>query len=73
VASLLDLLTTKEGDKPAVKDWKNDSLKASSFVVSQRDMLDLVHKALSDSDREWSIMFEPRRSASTKCCRKLQG
>ncbi|KAL5390502.1 hypothetical protein PMIN04_004467 [Paraphaeosphaeria minitans] len=30
----------------AVEDWKNEALYVSSFLVSQRDMLDSVHKVL---------------------------
>lgn len=59
VSSLLDLPVTKTDGKPALEDWKDNSLLVSSFLVSQRDMLDSVHKALGDSDGEWSITSEP--------------
>lgn len=58
VSALLDLPINKESDKPAIDDWKNDSLYVSSFLVSQRDMLDSVHKALGDSDSDWTITYE---------------
>jgi hypothetical protein len=59
VSNLLDLPVTKDNDKPALEDWKDNALYVSSFLVSQRDMLDSVHKALGDSDAEWSIKSEP--------------
>ncbi|KAL1610509.1 hypothetical protein SLS60_002178 [Paraconiothyrium brasiliense] len=71
VAALLDLPITKEGDKPALEDWKNKALYVSSFLVSQRDMLDSVHKALGDTDNEWSITYEPSEERTSKALQEM--
>jgi hypothetical protein len=71
VASLLDLPITKEGDRPAVEDWKNNGLYVSSFLVSQRDMLDSVHNALGDSDKDWSITSEPSEERVNKALQEM--
>ncbi|KAK7184017.1 hypothetical protein DPSP01_010472 [Paraphaeosphaeria sporulosa] len=59
VSALLNLPITKDNDKPALEDWKDNAFYVSSFLVSQRDMLDSVHRVLGDSDEEWEITSEP--------------
>ena len=60
LAALLNLPLTKESpDQPALEDWKNKPLYVSSFRVSQRDMLDSVHRALGTTDKDWTIDYEP--------------
>lgn len=41
-----------------MEDWKNKSIYMSSFRVSQRDMLDSVHRVLGTSDADWTISYE---------------
>lgn len=38
--------------------WKNKSFYVSSFRVSQRDMLESVHRVLGTSDADWEIEYE---------------
>jgi len=38
--------------------WKNKSFYVSSFRVSQREMLDSVHRVLGTSDEHWGIEYE---------------
>jgi hypothetical protein len=56
VAGLLSLPET--GASPCVADWKNKCLFVNSFNVSQRDMLDSVHRVIGTSDKDWEIKHE---------------
>lgn len=57
VASLLSL--PESGSSPALSDWKNGVLYLRSFKVSQRDMLDSLHRVLGTSDADWTISYQP--------------
>jgi NAD(P)H-binding len=62
VAALLSLkeLPEDENDKSAtVSRWKNKPLYVSSFLVSQRDMLDSVNRVMGTTDKDWTIDKEP--------------
>jgi hypothetical protein len=51
--------TGADEDAPAVlEDWKDGPLYISSFLVSQRDMLDSLHRVLGTSDADWEIRYE---------------
>lgn len=56
VAALLSL--PERGASPSVADWKNKPLYISSFRVSQRDMLDSLHRVLGTTDKDWEITHE---------------
>jgi len=57
IAGLLSL--PESGASPCVADWKNKPLYINSFKVSQRDMLDSLHRVLGTTDKDWTIDFEP--------------
>ncbi|KAF2492505.1 NAD(P)-binding protein [Lophium mytilinum] len=57
IAALLSL--PESGASPCVADWKNKPLYINSFKVSQRDMLDSLHRVLGTTDENWTIDFEP--------------
>ncbi|TVY40871.1 Quinone oxidoreductase [Lachnellula subtilissima] len=62
LAGLLSLKETPEdaNDKsPTVSQWKDKPLYVSSFRVSQRDMLDSVHRVKGTTDGDWEIVSEP--------------
>lgn len=60
VASLLSLPVTGSDDgSPVVKQWTNEGLHISSFLISQREMLDSLHRVLGTSDDDWAITKEP--------------
>ena len=44
---------------PSVSQWKNKALYISSFKVSQRDMLDSIHRVTGTTDKDWEISYEP--------------
>lgn len=62
IAQLLSLKELPEDENdtsPTVSQWKNKPLFISSFLLSQRDMLDSVHRVLGTTDADWTIEYEP--------------
>lgn len=62
VASFLSLklLPEDENDKsPTISAWRNKSLYAASFLVSQREMLDSIQRAQGTSDADWQVKYQP--------------
>lgn len=60
VASLLSLPVTRSDDgSPVMKQWTNEGLHISNFLISQREMLDSLHRVLGTSDDDWAITKEP--------------
>ncbi len=57
LAALLSL--PESGASPSVSDFKNGPLRPESFQVSQRDMLNSLHRVLGTSDKDWTITAEP--------------
>lgn len=57
IAAFLSL--PESGASPSVADWKNKPLYISSFKVSQRDMLDSLHRVTGTTDNDWEISYEP--------------
>lgn len=49
------------GSSPSISDWDNKPLYLESFLVSQRDMLDSLHRVLGDSDADWEITYRPSK------------
>ena len=45
----------------AVAEWSNKPLYVSSFQVSQRDMLDSLHRVTGSTDSDWDIKREPTK------------
>ena len=57
LAALLSL--PESGASPSISQWKNKTLYIASFRVSQRDMLDSLHRVLGTTDKDWNITHEP--------------
>ncbi|KAF2723173.1 NAD(P)-binding protein [Polychaeton citri CBS 116435] len=57
--SLLSLPAKTNGQALGVEDWANKSFYISSFHVSQRDMLESLHRVLGTTDNDWQITYEP--------------
>mgnify|MGYP005989740563 FL=1 len=60
---LLNLPETLAGDgtdsnTAALSNWRNQPLRVSSFLVSQRDILDSIHRVLGTTDADWKIEFQ---------------
>ncbi|KAF2623528.1 NAD(P)-binding protein [Macroventuria anomochaeta] len=74
VASLLSLpIASSEHGKPAVEDWKNQGIHISSFLISQREMLDSLNRVLGTSDEDWTITKDPVKTRYEKGLQQLQG
>ena len=62
LAGLLNLPEkAAEPGSVAVEEWKNKPLYTSSFRVSQRDMLDSIHRVTGSTDSDWDIRREPTK------------
>jgi hypothetical protein len=48
----------ESGASPAISEWKNKFMYFNSFKVSQRDMLDSIHRVTGSTDRDWEIKYE---------------
>lgn len=75
VANLLSLkeLPEDENDKsPALANWRNDCVFISSFLVSQRDMLDSLHRVLGTTDADWEIKHEDHLERFERSMREVQ-
>ncbi|OCK76863.1 NAD(P)-binding protein [Lepidopterella palustris CBS 459.81] len=57
LAALLSL--PESGASPSVSQWKNMPFYFASFRVSQRDMLDSIHRVTGTTDKDWEITYEP--------------
>lgn len=57
VASLLDL-PLQGSDKASLEGFKNRPVFVSSFFVSQRDVLDSIHRVSGTTDADWTITYE---------------
>lgn len=71
LASLLSLPISSDGisgDKKEVvlENWKNTQLYISSFKVSQRDMLESLHRVLGTTDEDWEIKYEDSEKRYTQ-------
>ena len=53
-------LPQNENDKsPTISQWRNKPLFISSFLASQRDMLDSLNRVLGLTDADWTIEKQP--------------
>ncbi|KAK4945609.1 hypothetical protein LTR10_015228 [Elasticomyces elasticus] len=60
LADFEGLLRLPENDAtPCVSDWKNKPIYINSFKISQRDMLNSLHRVLGTTDQDWQLDFEP--------------
>jgi hypothetical protein len=61
VARLLSLKELPEDENDTsltISRWRNQPLYVSSFLVSQRDLLDSVNRVLGSTDADWQIEYE---------------
>ncbi|PTB39303.1 hypothetical protein M441DRAFT_59359 [Trichoderma asperellum CBS 433.97] len=56
--SLKELPDDENDQSPTVSQWRNKPLYVSSFLVSQRDMLDSINRNLGTKDSDWEIDYE---------------
>lgn len=70
LAALLSL--PEDGASPSLSDWKNKALYVRSFVVSQRDMLDSIHRVTGSSDKDWRISYESSKERYQDGLKEMQ-
>lgn len=56
LAALLSL--PESGASPSLSDWKNEPVYVTSFKISQRDILNSLHRILGTTDEDWQITYE---------------
>jgi len=68
VAGLLSLpVRAEEGGKGScLEQWKDKPLYVKIFLVSQRDMLDSLHRVLGTTDEDWKIGHEESKGRFEK-------
>ena len=57
LAALLSL--PESGASPSLADFRNKNVAVYSFQVSQRGMLNSLHRVLGTTDADWEIKYEP--------------
>ncbi|KAJ4859288.1 nmrA-like family domain-containing protein [Trichoderma breve] len=57
--SLKELPDDEMDQSPTISQWRNKILYISSFLASQRDMLDSLHRVMGTTDDDWQIDHEP--------------
>ncbi|TFB00409.1 hypothetical protein CCMA1212_007772 [Trichoderma ghanense] len=57
--SLKELPDDENDQSPTISQWRNKPLYISSFLISQRDMLDSLNRVLGTTDADWQIGYEP--------------
>ncbi|KAE8440888.1 hypothetical protein EG329_006355 [Mollisiaceae sp. DMI_Dod_QoI] len=70
--SLKELPEDADDKAPTVSQWKNKPLYISSFKVSQRDMLDSIHRLTGSTDADWEIDYEPTAERYEKGKEEMQ-
>lgn len=59
--SLKELPEDEHDQSPTISNWRNKPLFISSFLASQRDMLDSVNRVMGTTDADWTIEYEPHK------------
>jgi hypothetical protein len=73
VASLVSLPLRSEGNSDAsIETWKNEGVYISSFLISQRDILNSLHRVLGTTDDDWNITYERVEERYQKGTEELQ-
>ncbi|KYK59052.1 hypothetical protein DCS_00179 [Drechmeria coniospora] len=60
--SLKELPDDADDDAPTLSRWRDKPLYISSFLLSQRDMLDSVQRVTGTTDADWQIEHEESRA-----------
>lgn len=56
--SLKELPEDENDTSPSISQWRNKPLFISSFLTSQREMLDSVNRVMGRTDKDWAIEYE---------------
>ncbi len=70
----LPILPQDENDRgPHLDQWRNRHVYVSSFLVSQKDMLDSVLRVTGDKESDWTIGNEPAEERWNRGQQELKG
>ncbi|PSN75151.1 NAD(P)-binding protein [Corynespora cassiicola Philippines] len=72
VAALLSLPVESEDGGPALRDYDNKPVLFHSFRVTQRDMLDSLHRVLGTTDKDWVIEERDSKERREEGLKELQ-
>ncbi|KAH7396731.1 hypothetical protein DE146DRAFT_47752 [Phaeosphaeria sp. MPI-PUGE-AT-0046c] len=71
--ALTSLLALPEsGADVALDKWKNEPLYIASFCLTQREMLDSLHRVLGDKDSDWDIQHENSKERYGQALQDMQ-
>lgn len=71
--ALAKLLALPEsGADVALDKWKNEPLYIASFCLTQREMLDSLHRVLGDKDSDWDIQHQSSKDRYNQGLQDLQ-
>ncbi|KAK3380988.1 hypothetical protein B0H63DRAFT_523722 [Podospora didyma] len=65
--------SSPDDGKPTLSKWFNKPLYVSSFLLSQRDMVDSLHRVMGTTDADWDIKYEPSRERYEKAKEAFEG
>lgn len=60
--SLPELPQDENDTSPTISQWKNKPLYTSSFLISQREILDSINRVTGQTDADWTIEYEPSQA-----------
>jgi hypothetical protein len=63
----------ESGASPSLQDWKNKPVYIDSWKMSQRDILDSLHRVLGTTDKDWTIAHEATDKRYQDGLKELQG
>lgn len=58
IAKLFSLPLESDGEGVSLKHFENKGLYVSSFLISQRDILESLHRVLGTKDADWKIEYQ---------------
>ncbi|KAK2612039.1 hypothetical protein QQS21_002004 [Conoideocrella luteorostrata] len=76
IVALLSLKELPDDDQDrsvTLSQWRNEPVYVSSFLVSQRDMLDSLNRVLRTKDDDCEIKHEPHKERYNRGLQELQG
>jgi hypothetical protein len=69
--AIANLVKLPDDGELALQDWSNKGLYISSFLISQRDILDSLHRVLGTSDADWNVSYQPTQERYDEGKREL--
>ncbi|KAG8623794.1 hypothetical protein KVT40_008770 [Elsinoe batatas] len=73
VARLLSLPVEKDGEGPALVDWRNGHCRFASFTVSQRDMWESLVRVTGTKEGDWKVSKVPVGEFYQEGLKQMQG